>query len=511
MSSKFSKRRSYTVLLLTTSSIIFIYILLKQYYFYTKGKEYYASVYSDVIKTERKSTLTRHGEKITIIDYRKCYLEADNYLFTHITTASNCFSGYKKTVLIISQDSFIFGTKKDGYFGLLVSNNSYYYLILFIIVIFFCLFFISKENIDASKRKLTHLKIKYIIQSFFTKKITDQTKLKEELYDTYSETAYRYKPSFTKKEKESCENITLGHRKKPNGIPSNILLIQPESITEDEHVTITTNKSNSIEIDARKIKIPYIKHFSLISIVNSGLNKVLFTFSAIFFLLIIPAWGTGKIDTKIAATYTTFIAALFLGRILPAIFNGSFYEINRFTGMITIWKEMRESQKMIIPFGEMKCVIRPHAIKKDSFEIILLSKKTGADQLDLAPLNGKNPTKLAEAERLWEFVQQFMDVSQPLPDLPILEAFRHLDPTTAAHDRQTERPHAAGATSAKKSSRPQQKPSMPNNSNDSLRHHNHTKTGWRKNHKASITLAWWFLYIQLPLYYYGSNAVPDYR
>ncbi|WP_147252196.1 hypothetical protein [Marinobacter pelagius] len=34
----------------------------------------------------------------------------------------------------------------------------------------------------------------------------------------------------------------------------------------------------------------------------------------------------------------------------------------------------------------------------------------------------------------WDELQRYMDVSQPLPDIPALEPYRHLDPTTAEHD-----------------------------------------------------------------------------
>ncbi|GGX39223.1 hypothetical protein GCM10007392_01950 [Saccharospirillum salsuginis] len=40
----------------------------------------------------------------------------------------------------------------------------------------------------------------------------------------------------------------------------------------------------------------------------------------------------------------------------------------------------------------------------------------------------------------WEMIQQFMDVSKPLPDVPELEPFRHLDPVTAEWDKQHNRP-----------------------------------------------------------------------
>ena len=34
----------------------------------------------------------------------------------------------------------------------------------------------------------------------------------------------------------------------------------------------------------------------------------------------------------------------------------------------------------------------------------------------------------------WDELQRYMDVSQPLPDVPTLEPYRHLDPTTAEYD-----------------------------------------------------------------------------
>nr|WP_236620506.1 hypothetical protein [Pseudomonas sp. ATCC 13867] len=41
---------------------------------------------------------------------------------------------------------------------------------------------------------------------------------------------------------------------------------------------------------------------------------------------------------------------------------------------------------------------------------------------------------------VWDTLQRYMDVEQPLPDLPILEQSRHLDPVTAAHDAAIQRP-----------------------------------------------------------------------
>ena len=45
----------------------------------------------------------------------------------------------------------------------------------------------------------------------------------------------------------------------------------------------------------------------------------------------------------------------------------------------------------------------------------------------------------SEVLALWDVLQTYMDVTQPLPDVPRLEPFRHLDPVTAEHDLRTGR------------------------------------------------------------------------
>ncbi|WP_227510268.1 hypothetical protein, partial [Marinobacter excellens] len=44
-----------------------------------------------------------------------------------------------------------------------------------------------------------------------------------------------------------------------------------------------------------------------------------------------------------------------------------------------------------------------------------------------------------EVLAIWDMLQRYMDVSQPLPDVPRLEPFRHLDPITAEHDKKIDR------------------------------------------------------------------------
>ncbi|RUR56589.1 hypothetical protein [Vreelandella populi] len=46
---------------------------------------------------------------------------------------------------------------------------------------------------------------------------------------------------------------------------------------------------------------------------------------------------------------------------------------------------------------------------------------------------------IAQLYAIWDMLQRYMDVSQPLPDVPELEPFRHLDPTTKAYDEADKR------------------------------------------------------------------------
>lgn len=50
-----------------------------------------------------------------------------------------------------------------------------------------------------------------------------------------------------------------------------------------------------------------------------------------------------------------------------------------------------------------------------------------------------NTGRRDEVIAFWDLLQRFMDITHPLPDVPMFEPFRHLDPVTAEHDRATGR------------------------------------------------------------------------
>ena len=107
---------------------------------------------------------------------------------------------------------------------------------------------------------------------------------------------------------------------------------------------------------------------------------------------------------------------------------------HRRTGMVTFtWK----GQRVSYPFDEFDIAVQHVAgySAELTYYPILIHRYTG--QFCRA---GHSFWKIWEAEQDWEFLQQFMDVSQPLPDIPRLEPFRHRDPLTAQWDQQHHRP-----------------------------------------------------------------------
>ncbi|WP_414705200.1 hypothetical protein [Pseudomonas sp.] len=113
-------------------------------------------------------------------------------------------------------------------------------------------------------------------------------------------------------------------------------------------------------------------------------------------------------------------------------------EFNRQNGTLTIARRFRKP--FVAPFYEFDPVIQ------------LLPTGYGGHDYALWLHHRYDDTKVCLARKVhtlgldkhnlhafWDTLQRYMDVSQPLPDLPVLEQSRHLDPVTAAHDAATGR------------------------------------------------------------------------
>ncbi len=106
---------------------------------------------------------------------------------------------------------------------------------------------------------------------------------------------------------------------------------------------------------------------------------------------------------------------------------------DRRTGMMTLtWKGKRHA----IPFVELEAGTR-HIVNHPGivrYHLFLYHRPTG--MFAQHPAGNEHPWQV-EVE--WEYMQHFMDISRPLPDIPMFEPFRHKDPVTAEHDRRSGR------------------------------------------------------------------------
>ena len=111
---------------------------------------------------------------------------------------------------------------------------------------------------------------------------------------------------------------------------------------------------------------------------------------------------------------------------------------NRQTGMLTIGRRFQKT--FSAPFYEFDATLefRPGPHGNSGFAIWLHHRYTSVEVFLGAKIQSLG-MNLEEALAFWDTLQRYMDVTQPLPELPILEQFRHLDPTTAAHDQQHKR------------------------------------------------------------------------
>ena len=108
--------------------------------------------------------------------------------------------------------------------------------------------------------------------------------------------------------------------------------------------------------------------------------------------------------------------------------------VSRRTGLVTFtWNKQRVS----LPFDEFDVCMPTGTRPTGSHDYYLRFVHKYSDKWFQAPAGRDNAW---EVEQDWEFWQQYMDISQPLPDIPKIEPFRDRDPVTAQWDQQHHRP-----------------------------------------------------------------------
>lgn len=120
--------------------------------------------------------------------------------------------------------------------------------------------------------------------------------------------------------------------------------------------------------------------------------------------------------------------------------KGPKWELNRRTGMITVFKHKKGvASERSAPFHEFDAYINTSPDRQGLPMNVLSIEHRYSDLSiyfgDLLPPDRNTHQACA----LWDFIQNYMDISHPLPDAPLFEEHRHKDPTTAEHDKATGR------------------------------------------------------------------------
>ncbi|SDP98105.1 hypothetical protein SAMN05216213_109212 [Ectopseudomonas guguanensis] len=112
---------------------------------------------------------------------------------------------------------------------------------------------------------------------------------------------------------------------------------------------------------------------------------------------------------------------------------------NRRDGMLRIGRRFRSP--FVAPFYEFDPVMQLQITPHGGHDYVLwLHHRYTDTKVCLGMKMHSLGLDKANIYAFWDTLQRYMDVEQPLPDLPVLEQSRHLDPVTAAHDAATGRP-----------------------------------------------------------------------
>ena len=125
-----------------------------------------------------------------------------------------------------------------------------------------------------------------------------------------------------------------------------------------------------------------------------------------------------------------------LGKLLDRGLEAGESAFNRETGEVSF--ALPGGKKLTAPFEEFDAYVERVVQHGGIFYRLMFVHRYTGKQFSQTSLSRIEPSK-EEVMALWDMLQRYMDVSQPLPDVPRLEPFRHLDPVTAEHDNRTGR------------------------------------------------------------------------
>lgn len=131
---------------------------------------------------------------------------------------------------------------------------------------------------------------------------------------------------------------------------------------------------------------------------------------------------------------SAFLLSRFSGRLVQPG-KGPSWELNRRTGVVTLFQyKGQQVTTQSVPFHEFDAYIQT---RKRTQELWLRHRHSQAN-ISFLPILGGYPSN-ETLWAFWDFLQNYMDTSQPLPDVPALEKYRVYDPVTVRYDRETGR------------------------------------------------------------------------
>jgi hypothetical protein len=125
-----------------------------------------------------------------------------------------------------------------------------------------------------------------------------------------------------------------------------------------------------------------------------------------------------------------------LGKLLDRGLEAGESAFSRTKGEVSF--ALPRGKKLTAPFEEFDAYVERVVQHGGIFYRLMFVHRYTGKQFSQTSLSRIEPTK-EEVMALWDMLQRYMDVSQPLPDVPRLEPFRHLDPVTVEHDQKTGR------------------------------------------------------------------------
>lgn len=125
--------------------------------------------------------------------------------------------------------------------------------------------------------------------------------------------------------------------------------------------------------------------------------------------------------------------------------GGPLWELNRVTGQVTIFnsadvKTQGQTHDIVAPFHEFDAYIVTSPDRQGlPTNVLQLAHRYSAATINLSALITPDNTTQKPCA-LWDFLQNFMDIQRPLPEIPLYEPYRSQDPTTSEYDEKNNRP-----------------------------------------------------------------------